>query len=179
MSYKEITISKEPLTIEEFILLRDEIATSPEGGTAMFILAFKIFAENQDFGNKCLVASVDSSELTNSADVYKGFSVSKMLFDRIKAQLGYHPYLAKSYIEGANSKNAYSVSLPYKLYFKSNPYSGNETDGKFKVFVKCSGADSDRPVTVYRNNKELWKVKEFSSLLVGIRKPEVEINDDI
>lgn len=179
MSYKNITINSEPETIEDFIKIRNEISLTPEGGAALLLLALKIYAENPDFGQQCLVVAVDMSELNSNKDVYKGYSLSNISLSRIKSQLSYHPYLPKSYIEGSNPQNSYTVSLPYNFYFKSNPYSGNESDGKIKIFVKCSGADSDRPITLYQNDKGIWKAKEYSSILVGIRKPEIQIEDDI
>ncbi|WP_167882958.1 DUF6935 domain-containing protein [Leptospira barantonii] len=37
--------------------------------------------------------------------------------------------------------------------------------------IRLSGADTPRPVTLKKNAKGVWKAREFSSLLVGIKKP--------
>ena len=179
MTNQTITINQEPKTVEEFIKIRNEVATTPFGGAAVFVLAFKIFAENKELGRKCLIASITLSALSNYNDFYKGYDVSRMDLDRFKRQLHANPYLPKSYIEGSSPENSYNVTVPYIMKLKSNPYSGNIDEGKFKVFIKCSGADSDRPIGMERNNKGLWKAKSWSSVVVGIRKPVVIIDDDI
>ena len=179
MKNQTITINQQPKTVEEFIKIRNEIATTPYGGGAMFVLALKIFTEDNELGIKCLIASITLSRLSNSNDFYKGYDILRTDLSRINSQLKYHLYLPKSYIDGSNPENAYNVKLPYIINLKSNPYSGSMADEKFKVFIKCSGADSPRPITLEKNNKGLWKAKEWSSIIVGIRKPVKIINDDI
>jgi hypothetical protein len=89
-------------------------------------------------------------------------------------------YLPWAYIEGATPENGYAVSgPPYVVTCTDNPYSGDVDSGQFKVFVACSGADSPRPVTLKRNNKGIWKASEWSSLLVGVKMPVEESDDDL
>lgn len=177
--YIKIEIPSQPATVEEFAELRDQIATSAEGGAAMFLLALKIYVENPDLGRKCLISSIDLSALSKSASGYKGYDLTQSSMSLIKRQMEQYPYVPKSYIEGSSPENKYEVSAPYKYYFKSNPYSGKREEGKFKIFVKCSGADSDRPIQCYKNDKGIWKAKEWSSVLTGIRKPQEDISDDL
>lgn len=174
-----ISIIDRPESIEAFTDLRNQHAASPEGGAAMFIMALKLYMEDEKLGIPALVFTTDRSRLQQDTKGYKGWSILRTDMSRIISQLRYHPYLPDSYFDGTNPANQYQSQLPYKMFFSRNPYSGQEDSGKVKVFVACSGADSDRPITLRRNDKGLWKAIEWSSILVGIRKPEQTIDDDL
>ncbi len=161
-----------------FLKLRDEIAGTPEGGAAIFVIAVKIFNENPDLGAQCLVIATDRNRL-QSGTVYKGFQLMRSDFDRMKRQLSQYPFIPNSYFKGATPENGYKFDFPTQMNFSSNAYSGNKSAGTFKVFVQCYGADSPRPITLVRNNKGFWKAKEWSSIIMGMKKPVVEIDDDL
>ena len=172
------SINNLPSTVEEFVKMRNEIAVTPEGGATMFIVALKIYTKNPDVGSKCLVIATDRSRLT-TGDVYKGFQLMKTDMNRIKLQMERYPYIPNSYFKGSTPKNGYKFNYPGKMTFSSNAYSGNKAEGNFKVFVKCYGADSPRPIKLVKNNKGFWKAKEWSSIIMGMRKPVVEVDDDL
>ncbi len=178
MPLKAVKVDKIPTSVDEFLKLRNDIATSPQGGAAMFIIALKMYVENPEVGAQCLVIATDRSRLT-SGDVYKGFAVSPMDMNRIKSQLQQYAYLPNSYFKGTSPADGYKVKLPAKISCSSTRYSGNMLSGKFKVFVKCSGADSQRPISLVKNKKGYWKAKEWSTIIMGIRAPEVEVEDDL
>ena len=169
-------ITKLPSNIEEFVQLRDEIANTPEGGATIFLLALKIYAENPEFGKQCFVVAADRNRLT-SGNAYKGYELSRADFSLIESQLKRNKRIPNSYIKGTKTENNYEVNLPYEYEFSSNPYSGDPKTGKYKLFVKCSGADSDRPIHVTKNNRGIWKASNWSSVVVGIKKPQID--DDI
>lgn len=81
--------------------------------------------------------------------------------------------LRNSYFQNTSPKNGYALPKALQIKAVSNPYSGKKDAGDFKIYIACSGADSDRPIRLKRNNRGLWKAHEFSSLL-----PEVEEDDD-
>ncbi|MBN2890561.1 MAG: hypothetical protein JXL97_01715 [Bacteroidales bacterium] len=173
---KTVTINQQPTTVEEFTKLRDELATTPEGGAAVFLMAYKIFNENESLGEQCLVIAIDRGSL-QEGNVYKGFKLLNGDLSRIKSQLAQNPKLPNSYIKGSTAENDYSVNLPYIFEFSTNSSSGTEADGYIKFFVECSGADSPRPLHVMKNNRDIWKAKNWSSVLVGIKKKAID--DDI
>ena len=173
---KKITISSIPTSIEDFIVLRNEIAISPEGGAAIFLLAMKLYVENSEFGNQSIIAAVDRDKLTEG-DVYKGFQLMNSAKSLFESQLKKNILIPNSYIAGATPENNYVVNLPYVYEFSVNKYSGNEADGNIKLFVRSFGADSDRPIHLQKNNRGLWKVSNWSSVIVGIKKAPVD--DDI
>ena len=173
-----VKVEKMPTTVEEFVELRNKIATTPEGGATMFILALKLQKENPEVGIQCLVIATDRSRLQEGS-VYKGFQLYKPDMNSIKRQLTSYPYIVNSYFKGATPENGYTTKTPYVLNFSSNPYSGNIADGKFKIFVKCYGADNPRPIRMIKNNKGYWKASEWSSMVMGIKKPVVKVDDDL
>ncbi len=172
-----IEINKLPANIEEFIMLRDELSKTAEGGAALFLLALKTLIDKPEVGLKFLVASVDMQRLTTGT-TYKGFDLLPNDLNLIKSQFKNNPLIPNSYIEGTAFTNNYTPQLPYKYLFTSNQYSGNPEGNSYKLYVKCSGADSPRPIAMHRNDKGIWKANEWSSVLVGIKK-STQIIDDI
>lgn len=174
-------ISSIPSNAEAFKTMRDQIAVTPEGGAAMFVLALKMWISNPNEGIKCLIMQREINDLqaSNAADSYSGYALGASEFSLTKSQLSRQPYIPSSYFVGATPSNNYQhAEADLELEITSNPYSGDLNAGKFKVFVKSSGADSPRPVMMVRNDKGLWKVKEYSSLIVGIRKSANEERKD-
>lgn len=177
LTAQTVKITEVPESIESFIDFRNKVAVTPEGGAAVFLLALKIYTENQTLGAQCLVAAADLNSLTGG-DTYKGYSLSNWDMSLIKSQLlEKNKKTANSYIKGSSVENSYAVKLPYIYEFSSNAYSGDPASGSFKIFVKCSGADSARPINLKQNNRGIWKASGWSSLLTGIKKPPVD--DDL
>ncbi|OQY02200.1 MAG: hypothetical protein B6I20_07140 [Bacteroidetes bacterium 4572_117] len=171
-----VKIKKLPKSIEEFVSMRNKIATTPQGGAAMFMIALKIHTTNPDLAKKCFVAIVDR-KLLREGDVYKGFKLLNSDMGLIKSQVAKDKNIPNSYIKGATPKNHYKVKLPYIFEFSSNKYSGSIEAGDFKLFIACSGASSPRPIRMKKNNRGLWKTSNWSSVLVGIMKPPID--DDL
>ena len=48
-----------------------------------------------------------------------------------------------------------------------------------KMFVWSTGADSPRPVHLVKNNRGVWKAKNWNSLSVGVRAPVQVVDDDL
>ncbi len=173
-----VKVDKLPISTEEFVKLRNRIATTPQGGATMFIIAVKLYKENPDLGKQCLVIATDRSRL-QTGSTYKNFQLFKPDMTSIERQINRYPYVVDSYFRGAAPENGYSSKTPYILNFSSNAYSGNVADGNFKVFVKCYGADSPRPIRLIKNNRGYWKAKEWSSIIMGIKKPVSNNDDDL
>ncbi|MCS7077239.1 MAG: hypothetical protein NZ455_11050 [Bacteroidia bacterium] len=177
---KKIKIDNEPSTIDEFVKMRDEIATTPEGGAAMFVLAMRKYQANPDQNISYLIVSIDQSRLEESQgeQSYKGYTIAKSDMWTVKTQLTKNNYLANSYFKGTSSQNGYAAKPPFVVECERNQYS-NIDNNTVKVFVRCSGADTPRPITMAKNDKGIWKAKEFSSLLVGVKAPPSNAKDDL
>ncbi len=170
---KVISVSKIPASTEEFTAMRNEIATTPEGGAVMTLVALMAMKENRDLGLQFLTIAISRDNIS-SGSVYHGYAPSSSVMYHIKRLNGRNidpwSYMPFAYVEGASAQNNYTVDAPYKFNLKRNRYSGSEKSGKVKVFVEVYGF-SPRPVSVVQNQKGIWKSKEFSSLFLDVPPP--------
>ncbi|MBM9499566.1 hypothetical protein JWG44_04795 [Leptospira sp. 201903071] len=168
----QLEISSWPTDLTSFDSFRTEQSSTPQGALVSLLSALDLYSKNKEEGTKALILIVDSSLLNSDSNGYKGFSLSKNITDLIRRQLEQHPYLIGSYLPGSSATNNYKPnSAPYQFNLTANRFSGTEESGQRKLFIPSSGADSARPVTLKKNTKGVWKAHEFSSLLVGIKKP--------
>lgn len=145
-----------PGNTDEFSSLIHEYRKSAEGAVAGCIAALNIMAENYKEGRKAMMMlHPETSETTMRL---------------AGSQLGEAPWLVRSYFTGTSPENGYEITGDFSMDLSKNPYSGSPEDGSVKFFVACSGADSPRPVTVARRDN-YWYPREWSSLIVGIKKP--------
>ena len=120
---------------------------------------------------------MDKYNLSASNNGYKGFSPSNSIRFHLDRFLN-KPYWGNTYILGTNFEEAYR--LPEKLDLEiSRNNSSQQSNGDIKVFIKCTGADMLRPITMRVNDKGIWKAYECSSLFVDMRAPKVNISDDL
>jgi hypothetical protein len=169
----KISVDKIPTTPEEFISLRDKIATTPEGGAVAFVVATIMYVNNPTVGRQAIIIQSDKNLLSPSEKGYKGFDLSSSS-DFLVKQLDQKKYIPNSYVLGTSNAKAYDLgAAPYKFDLSTNQFSKG-TDGTMKIFVACSGADTPRPVTLRQNDKGVWKAAEYSSLFVGVRAPVVK-----
>lgn len=154
------------------------IASTPEGGAAMMILALLIYSEKEELGRQCLTAVI-SLDLLEEGNYYKGYKLRSSSMQLIKEQLKKEPFIPRSYIKGSNPENGYRIPDENLIMkFSTTKYSGDRASGIFKIFVECSGALM-RPITLKVNDKGLWKAYEWSSLIVGVRSSKNSDGDDL
>ena len=170
-----------PKTVDDFVKLRDTIATTPEGGAVCFIIAMIKYTEDKNAGMQFFTAILvnDNTLLRKTKEGgYKGMEPGSSAQFLIK-QLDYSPWISFSYLLGTSPENCYTVDgPPFTIQLSRNAYSESQ-NGSIKVFVSCSGADTPRPVTLKPNNNGIWKVSEFSSLVTDIRKPANNFVDEL
>ena len=177
---KLVQIASVPTSIEEFLALRTEVATTPEGGAVMMVTALMVYAGDTETGRQCLTVAVDQSRLMDGPKGYKGRQLSNNNLQRIDLQIRGKEYTPNSYVQGTSPQNGYQLpNPPYSFACSSNPYSGDASSGTYKVFVTTSGAPTPRPVTVKVNDKGIWKASEWSSLIVGVQPPADTQADDL
>lgn len=134
-----------------------EYRQSAEGAVAGCVAALNIMAGNPDEGRKAMMMlNPETPEST---------------LRLAESQLAASPWIMGSYFQGTSPGNNYLIPDEPVINITMNPYSGSSEDGSVKFFVACSGADSPRPVTVRSGKNGLWYPGEWSSLIVGIRKP--------
>ena len=156
-----------PGSIDEFIALRDKISKDPWGGATMFVYALIVWQKDKALGEKMIVLATAEDRL-DPGNTYKGYALGRtgvyLMKQAVKA-----PHCMRSYAVGATPKNGYEIPKGKVVlrFRKQDRFVGSIESGKYKVFVCSSGAASCRPVTLKRNKKDLWKVREFSSLVLG------------
>lgn len=168
---KNISIPSIPTDMDKFTQLRDQTAISPEGGAAIFVVAMLMYSQDADLGMQAFTVALDQSRIVEG-NIYKGFApVSGAKYD-IENYYGKHKdHLGNSYIVGTKTADNYKLGkLAYKMEFSRNKYT-EQSNGAMRIFIKCNGASSPRPITLKQNDKGIWKVSEFSSLFVGVAKP--------
>ena len=163
-------------TLDEFIAFRDANADTAEGGAAVMVLAMILYVQNPDLGHDALVIALDSSELRQDPNGYRGYTLGNRGREFTTYYLAPRPYLAYSYLLGTSPENGYEPPATWTVRITRNVHS-EAIEGRVRLFVACTGADSPRPMTLRPNNRGVWKALEFSSLFVGIRPP-VEVVDD-
>ncbi len=169
----DVTLPSLPSTVEEFISLRNQIATTPQGGAAMFVVALKMYADNPVEGTKALIVAIDSSQLSASqgANSYQGYAMRQGDFSLLSRQIDQAKYIPNSYFSSATPANGYQVTAPLTIRCSINRYSGEEARGDLKVFVATSGAGTPRPLRLVKASNGYWKAREWSSLIVGVMRP--------
>lgn len=165
-----IQLPARPTTIEQFLAFRDQVATTPEGGVAVYLVATWMYGEDEALGLDALTVAYHQSRLRNAGQAgYKGFRPVHTL-DTYHARLKATPWLFHGYVQGANPENGYALPSNPRVRLFRNPYS-DQGGGKIKVFARTTGADSPRPFVVQANDKGIWKVVEASSFYAGGKPP--------
>ena len=149
-------------TLDELLALQEKVGQTPEGGAAVLIAALLAWAHDDPKAESYLASALASGQLQ--------FGQLKLADrQRLARQLKGRQATIHSYIEGATPENGYQLpEPPYRLGFSRNPYSGEESSGRVKVFVACSGASTPRPVTLKQDSDGIWRGHEWSSLVVGV-----------
>jgi hypothetical protein len=166
---QSVRFDKLPQTVEEFFTQRDQIARTPHGGAAMMIVALLLYAQDEALGRQCLTVAVDRERLVEGTNGYRGWQLQRGDVQLIERQVAKQGYLPRTYVKGSRPENGYEIGEgPYEVEFAPNPHGGDLGDGRHKLFVRCSGASSPRPVTLQENEHGVWKASEWSSLVVGV-----------
>jgi hypothetical protein len=165
-----------PATVEELVALRDRIATTPEGGAAVMVLALLAYAQDPALGARFLTVALDQSQLQDGPDGFKGKQPGRMVLQNAKDRIGKAPGIARSYVQGTSNKDDYALPAPpWRLSGREQP--GDVQGAKAKTFVRSTGADSPRPVHLAKNERGHWKATNWSSLEVGIKAPPKPADD--
>jgi hypothetical protein len=175
-----LTVEKIPVTIDEYLAIRDRLSSTPEGGAVLMAVALIAYTKDEALGRQCLTVAVDRDRLVESADGYKGFALAPRELANLKDRILRQPHVARSYVRGTGPAGRYEFpSAPLAFEVTTNPYSGDKATGTYKVFLASTGADSPRPITLKRNDKGIWKASEWSSLTLGVRPPAATVSDDL
>lgn len=77
------------------------------------------------------------------------------------------PNIFRSYAKGTLIKDDYKMDI--NNYDLDIAKIEQEKENRFRVFLKSSGADNPRPITVIKNKSGLWEIYEFSSIYLDVK----------
>ena len=140
--------------------------TNPYNTVAAFIHLICSYEEknSSSFYEKLQLLMVDYQPISE---------IMKQNIKDIMLQNHKYTYIGKSYFIGSSPENDYTPTEPYQLDIIENEYSSIE-EGYKRLFVKSSGADSLRPITVRlaKDGKYYIWSDSFMGLLSDIRPLE-------
>jgi hypothetical protein len=173
---KTVVVDSVPPSMENLLAVRDGIATAPEGGAVVFLLAMIMYGVDRDLGLQAFTLALDMHELS-AGTVYKGFRPTRDWDDRF-AQIDPFPFLGRIYVNGTKPADGYA--LPKGSLEFTVTEVRLQKDGSAKVFVATTSGNMPRPLTLVKNDKGLWKVTEASSVFVGPSAlPQAKDTDDL
>ncbi len=153
----QFVFNEMPETLSDFTALPEFKRSTPFEAAALLVIALCNYAANKEVGIDMLNAIRGPEPLNNHE---KSF-----LKDRINGS----EYLPVSYFKGTSPSNNYTPTKPYTLEVEDNKYS-YDNEGYATLWLKSSGADSPRQVTLRRKG-DTWCYYD-NHLLPGIRKPD-------
>ena len=154
----EIQLKFLPKNLTELKKLQQSKLLNPQDTVACYIAAICRYPESQEDAMEMIEFLNGPTELTP----YDKQFYNDRLHDK--------EYLPKSYLKGSSPENNYSPTEPFTVIISSNPYS-YEQENFVKLFVKSSGADSPRPITLrLKPSTGEWFLWD-QALLGGIRIP--------
>ncbi|MEB3197500.1 MAG: hypothetical protein VKP62_09885 [Candidatus Sericytochromatia bacterium] len=184
----DLGIRELPATVEAFLALRDQLATSPEGAVAIFLVALNIYAENRTLGRTLLTLAVDARHLKDSRapEAHQGKLIAEARTWEINRVLEGSPATARAYWKGASPANGYAPAKPYAVALYLQPgargrldqyaraTTGREVE-EWQFFVRSEGyrnaGGGGRPISVARNEAGLWQVTRFNGVVAAVMKP--------
>jgi len=176
---QRVTVDSIPASIDSYLHLRDSLARTPEGGAAMLLIAMLEMKKDPGLGLQMMTVMLDRS-LLRQGGTYKGFTPSASVMfhvDRLSRDDAWR-YLPSAYVEGTTPADGYACEPPYTYLFSRNAYSGSESKGSVKVFIRTYGV-MPRPVMMKVNSNGIWKPAEISSLFVDVARPAADTKDDL
>lgn len=183
-----VEIDRFPTTVDEFKEMRDELAKSPQGAMAAFVIAMKVWGENEDLGFQVLPLVLDKSLLVETEDMvpaahlpnYKGWQVGKEILDLMKTSAfkKEKTYAALPYFEGTSPDTGYKLPAgPYRFLVRSHSVKPSD-ESEWRGFLNTSGASRPKPYWVKANDKGVWKMLKSSSFFAGTIPPAKKSDDD-
>ena len=157
-----VTFAAMPETLAEFTALPQAAMQTPFDTAALFVAALCVYPLNKN----------DSIAMINYLRGPNPMAPREIQFlaDRM-AQNNKVGFLGASYLNGATPQNDYSPSEPFVIAVSESIYS-YDTQGCAKLYIKSSGGDTPRSITMRQAKDDKWYLWEYSTLLTDIRAPE-------
>lgn len=159
---KKCVFSSLPQNAEELKLIPGADLKDPYWTAAFTVAALCRFPEDRD-------ACVEMLNYLKGPRPLTPLEIS-FIKDRFMDGVDYVP---RSYFLGTSPQNDYTPAKPYTVEIKELAHSrDNFNEGYLKLFIRSSGADSERYVVLrHKPSTDQWFLWEFAGMLSGIRQP--------
>ena len=164
------SISRFPVTLEEFKALQTQAAAEPQGAVVVLLAAMNIYKDDEALGKKCLELSM--------------YRLYPSILDLMKRKLrdpesnGYSQhFIHMAYLKGASPENNYTPSKPYTVEVAVNsgrPYQKLTSANAQVIYLRIAtkGADSPRPIEVIKpHGTNYFVVNNASSIISQVKFP--------
>ena len=153
-----ITFDKLPASIDELKAMPQASLNEPEYGAALFIAVMMHYFDNKE-------------ETFEMLEFLKGpYGVSTYEKQFLADRMADGGNCVRSFFVGTSPENDYTPSLPYKI--ETERGYDQEIDGRMKIFMQSSGADSKRHILLrHKVSTNQWFVED-QMLLAQIRTPK-------
>lgn len=167
-------VTKEMITdFEKFKAAWENDAGDPYESIMYYIIAALNIEKDADLADGMMTVVVSKRDCMESSKSPSGLRLGKSARYYI-GQFQDDRNIARSYM-GASWKDNYSFDK--KNLVMTVARDQKVDDKSRKIFIESGGADSPRPATVARNKHGQWKLTNYGSLCVGVRKPASEVDD--
>jgi hypothetical protein len=153
-----ITFEKLPDNLEELKAMPQASLDQPEYGAALFVAVMMHYMVNKE-------------ETFEMLDFLNGpYEVTPFQKQFLADRMADGDYVVRSFFNGTSPDNDYTPSMPYTI--ETEKGFDQEIDGRMRIFLKSSGADSKRYITMrHKPSTNQWFVEE-QLILSMIRKPK-------
>lgn len=152
------TFEKIPANVGELKGFAEASLDTPYKTAALALIALCNFESNKD-------ATFEMLDFLNGPEDVSVYT-KQFITDRLRDKY----YKTFSFFAGATPDNNYKADSPYSITVSSNPYSFTE-ENRATLYVKSSGADSERPISLRKKTSTgEWFVTAIDCL-ADIRVP--------
>ena len=154
-----ITFDKLPANIEELKAMPEASLNQPEYTAALFLAVMMHYPENKE----------ETFEMLEFLKGPYGLSTYEKQFLADRMSDG-QVYVVRSFFNGTSPDNDYTPSIPYTI--ETERGFAQELDGRMKIFIKSSGADTKRNILLrHKPSTDQWFIED-QMLLGMIRAPK-------
>ncbi len=160
MASKTFTFNFIPENLAQLQTLPESNLSDPFAVAPLCILALCRYKDSKE----------DCFEMLNFLKGPKPLSNFDEQFLRDRLAFG-QDFVPKSFFNGANPQNNYTVNPPFSITVSDNPYS-YQNEGYVTLWMKSGGADSPRQITLrHKPSTNQWFVWQHEMLIGSIRIP--------
>lgn len=147
-----------PANIDELKAMPQASLNEPEYSAALFLAVMMHY-------------STDKDETFEMLEFLKGpYGVSEYEKQFLAGRMAEGDHVVRSFFAGTSPDNDYTPSMPYAI--ETERGYEQETDGRMKIFISSSGADSKRQIMLrHKPSTNQWFVED-QMLLGQIRAPK-------